>query len=226
MSTVPEAPERSGWRAVQAGTHPWATPVSNMGHAVASIARRWHQDRLLPRSRLAPRAVWRQVRGVRQHAQPAHVRDVRPRRLLRVAARPCEEPRRHEEAPGDHRDADRPRLHLVLHREHVRPMIPATTDALDAATALVAAARAGRRDPEAERRLAALDPTALAAALTDPANRLAFWRNVRARDRRRHPGGRRGRSIRRVGILPSGRHDPRLAGAGRSAASSADARSS
>jgi hypothetical protein len=57
-------------------------------------------------------------------------------------------------------------------------MIAATTDALDAAAALVGAARAGRRDPDAERRLAALDPTALAVALSDPAHRLAFWLNV------------------------------------------------
>ncbi len=57
-------------------------------------------------------------------------------------------------------------------------MIAATTDALDAAAALVAAARTGRRDPEAEDRLAALDPTALAVALADPAHRLAFWLNV------------------------------------------------
>jgi hypothetical protein len=57
-------------------------------------------------------------------------------------------------------------------------MIAATTDALDAAAALVAAARAGRRDRAAEDRLAALDPTALAVALSDPAHRLAFWLNV------------------------------------------------
>jgi hypothetical protein len=57
-------------------------------------------------------------------------------------------------------------------------MIAATTEALDAAAALVAAARTGRRDPRAERRLAALDPTALAVALADPAHRLAFWLNV------------------------------------------------
>lgn len=57
-------------------------------------------------------------------------------------------------------------------------MIAATTEALDAAASLVAAARAGRRDPGAEDRLAALDPTALAVALADPAHRLAFWLNV------------------------------------------------
>lgn len=57
-------------------------------------------------------------------------------------------------------------------------MTPATAWALDAAAGLVAAARAGRRDEQAEARLAALDPTALAAALSDPAHRLAFWINV------------------------------------------------
>ena len=57
-------------------------------------------------------------------------------------------------------------------------MIAATIDALDAAASLVAAARAGRRDNQAEDRLAALDPTALAVALSDPAQRLAFWLNV------------------------------------------------
>jgi len=57
-------------------------------------------------------------------------------------------------------------------------MIAATIDALDAAASLVAAARAGRRDNQAEDRLAALDPTALAVALSDPAHRLAFWLNV------------------------------------------------
>ena len=57
-------------------------------------------------------------------------------------------------------------------------MIAATTNALDAAASLVAAGRAGRRDRAAEDRLAALDPTALAVALADPAPRLAFWLNV------------------------------------------------
>lgn len=57
-------------------------------------------------------------------------------------------------------------------------MIAATMEALDAAASLVAAARAGRRDNQAEERLAALDPTALAVALSDPAHRLAFWLNV------------------------------------------------
>jgi hypothetical protein len=55
---------------------------------------------------------------------------------------------------------------------------PAATEALDAAARLVAAARAGTRDPGAETSLAALDPTALATALSDPAHRLAFWINV------------------------------------------------
>ena len=57
-------------------------------------------------------------------------------------------------------------------------MIAATKEALDAAAALVAAGRAGRRDPVAEGRLAAPDPAALAVALSDPAHRLAFWINV------------------------------------------------
>jgi hypothetical protein len=57
-------------------------------------------------------------------------------------------------------------------------MIAATTEALDAAACLVAAARAGRHDRDSEARLAAFDPTALAVALSDPAHRLAFWLNV------------------------------------------------
>jgi hypothetical protein len=55
---------------------------------------------------------------------------------------------------------------------------PATTEVLDAAARLVAAARVGTRDPGAEASLAALDPTALATSLSDPAHRIAFWINV------------------------------------------------
>jgi hypothetical protein len=57
-------------------------------------------------------------------------------------------------------------------------MIGGTTEALDAAADFLAAARAGRRDDPAGDRLAALDPDALAIALTDRARRLAFWINV------------------------------------------------
>jgi hypothetical protein len=68
-------------------------------------------------------------------------------------------------------------------------MIAATTEALDAAASLVAAARSGRRDAQAEARLAGLDPTALAVALSDPAHRLTFWINV-------YNGAVRGRLLR------------------------------
>lgn len=57
-------------------------------------------------------------------------------------------------------------------------MTAPTTDAIDAAATLVAAARAGRGDPEAEDRIAALNPTLLADALSDPSHRCAFWLNL------------------------------------------------
>jgi hypothetical protein len=55
---------------------------------------------------------------------------------------------------------------------------PSGDQCLEIAGRFLAAATAGTRDGQAVEDLAALDPVALAAALTDPAYRLAFWINV------------------------------------------------